>query len=98
MRRTDDHCAGIFSHRIALFIFVRCAIAQHQTFILDADASEVAFALNGSGHHVEGKFHVQSGSVDFDPAAPGIAGTVVVAAGNGQRATATAASRAATRK
>ena len=74
---------AIFLSVVLTLISVRCAFAQHQTFILDADASKVAFALNGSGHHVEGTFRVQSGSVDFDRAAPGIAGTVVVGAGSG---------------
>ena len=59
------------------------AFAQHQTFTVNPDASQVAFTLGGSGHHVQGTFHVQSGSIDFDPGAQKISGSVVVAAGSG---------------
>jgi len=59
------------------------AFAQHQTFTVAPDSSQVAFALAGTGHHVNGTFHVQSGSVDFDSAASRISGSIVVAAGSG---------------
>jgi polyisoprenoid-binding protein YceI len=59
------------------------AFAQHQTFTVNPDASKVAFSLGGSGHHVDGTFHVQSGSIDFDRSAQTISGSVVVAAGSG---------------
>ena len=59
------------------------AFAQHQTFTVNPDASTVAFALTGTGHSVSGKFHVQSGSIDFDRSAQKISGSVVVAAGSG---------------
>ena len=62
---------------------VSVAQAQHQTFTVTPEASQVAFALGGSGHHVNGTFHVQSGSIDFDPSAKTISGSVVVAAGSG---------------
>jgi polyisoprenoid-binding protein YceI len=64
-------------------IFAPVAFSQQQTFAVNPDASKVAFALAGSGHHVDGTFHVQSGSINFDPSAPKISGTVVVAAGSG---------------
>jgi len=59
------------------------ALAQHQTFAVNPDSSQVAFALAGNAHHVNGTFHVQSGSVDFDRSAQSISGSVVVAAGSG---------------
>jgi polyisoprenoid-binding protein YceI len=59
------------------------AFAQHQTFTVDPDASKVAFALSGNTHHVDGTFHVQSGSIDFDRGTQTISGSVVVAAGSG---------------
>ncbi len=62
------------------------AFAQHQTFSVDPAASQVGFTLAGTGHHVQGTFKVQSGSIDFDPAAHTIAGSVVVAAGSGNSA------------
>ncbi len=59
------------------------AFAQHQTFTVNPDASQVAFSLGGNTHHVDGTFHVQSGTIDFDRGAQSISGSVVVAAGSG---------------
>ena len=59
------------------------AIAQQQSFKIDPQSSEVAFTLGDVLHTVHGIFHVQSGAVDFDPAASKISGSVVVAAGSG---------------
>ena len=59
------------------------AFAQHQTFTVNPDASKVAFTLGGNTHHVDGTFHVQGGSIDFDRSAQTITGLVVVAAGSG---------------
>jgi polyisoprenoid-binding protein YceI len=59
------------------------AFAQHATFNINPDSSQVAFTLGGSDHGVHGTFHVQSGSIDFDRGAPNMSGTVVVAAGSG---------------
>ena len=72
----------------ALFLAIPLAIApaafaQHETFSVNPDASQVAFALDGTGHHVQGTFHVQKGSIDFDPGAQKISGSVIVAAGSG---------------
>lgn len=58
------------------------AIAQHQTFTVNPDASQVAFALTGS-HAVNGTFHVQSGLIDFDRSANKISGSVIVSAASG---------------
>jgi polyisoprenoid-binding protein YceI len=59
------------------------AFAQHQTFTVNPDASKVAFALGGNTHHVDGTFHVQSGSIDYDRSNQTISGSVIVAAGSG---------------
>lgn len=67
----------------ASLLVAPAAFAQHQNFAVDPSASQVAFALAGSGHHVNGTFHVQNGSIDFDPTAHTISGSVVVAAGSG---------------
>ena len=64
-------------------LFVSSAFAQHQTFTVDPNSSQVAWALGGSGHHVNGTFHAPSGSIDFDSTAHTISGLVVVAAGSG---------------
>lgn len=59
------------------------SFAQRQTFQVNPDASKVSFALGGSGHRVDGTFHVQSGSINFDTASPSLSGLIVVAAGSG---------------
>jgi polyisoprenoid-binding protein YceI len=68
---------------VSSLLFASSAFAQHQTFAVDPGASQVSWALGGSGHHVSGTFHVQSGSIDFDRTAHTISGSVVVAAGSG---------------
>ena len=67
----------------ASLLVAPAAFAQHQNFAVDPSASQIAFALAGSGHHVNGTFRVQSGSIDFDRTAHTISGSVVVAAGSG---------------
>jgi polyisoprenoid-binding protein YceI len=76
------------THLQAIFLVIPLAIApavlaQHQTFTVNPDSSQVAFTLGGSGHHVQGVFHVQNGSIDFDSTAQKISGNVTVAAGSG---------------
>ncbi len=62
---------------------VPVAVAQHQTFAVNPDTSQVAFTLGGGGHHVQGSFHVQRGSIEFDPGAQKITGSVTVDAASG---------------
>ena len=73
--------------RIAVFVFsllfTSSAFAQHQNFVVDPNASQVAWTLGGGGHHVNGTFHVQTGTIDFDRTTHTISGSVVVAAGSG---------------
>jgi polyisoprenoid-binding protein YceI len=64
-------------------VLATAAFGQHQTFTVNPDASQVAFSLGGNAHHVEGTFHVQSGTINFDRSAQTISGSVVVAAGSG---------------
>ena len=61
----------------------QAAFAQRQTFTVNPDASQVGFGLNATGHRVQGTFHVQSGSIQFDAAAHTISGSIVVAASSG---------------
>lgn len=63
-------------------LFASSAFGQQQKFTVNPEASQVNFALNGSGHHVQGVFHVESGSLTFDTN-HSIAGTIVVGAGSG---------------
>lgn len=73
---------------LALFalaaLLAPAAHAQHQTFVINPDASEVKITLNTTHEVVNGTFHIQSGSVGFDPANPDLSGSIVVAAGSGK--------------
>jgi len=60
------------------------ALAQHQTFAVNPDACEVKMKLNTTHEIVNGTFHIQSGSINFDRTASHISGIVIVAAGSGK--------------
>ena len=59
------------------------ASAQQQTFTVNPGASNIGFALAGTGHEVHGIFHVTSGTIQFDHNAPKMSGTVLVSASSG---------------
>jgi hypothetical protein len=65
-------------------ILAPAVVAQHQTFAINPDASEVKIKLNTTHEVVNGTFHVQSGSIEFDRSAPKMSGAVVVLAGSGK--------------
>ena len=65
-------------------ILAPAALAQHQTFAVNPDASEVKMTLNTTHEIVNGTFHIQSGSINFDRAASHISGIVIVATGSGK--------------
>lgn len=65
-------------------ILASAAPAQHQTFTINPDASEVKMTLNTTHETVHGTFHIQSGSIEFDRSSPKMSGSVVVLAGSGQ--------------
>jgi polyisoprenoid-binding protein YceI len=65
-------------------ILVPAALAQHRTFLVDPDASEVRMTLNTTNEIVNGTFHIQSGSIEFERGAPKMSGSVVVLAGSGK--------------
>jgi polyisoprenoid-binding protein YceI len=54
------------------------ALAQHQTFVVNPDASEVKMTLKTTHEIVNGTFRVQSGSIDFDRTTPNMSGSIVV--------------------
>jgi polyisoprenoid-binding protein YceI len=60
------------------------ALAQHQTFVVNPQVSEVKMTLKTTHELVTGTFNVRSGSVDFDRGAPAMSGSVIVLAGSGQ--------------
>ena len=64
--------------------FATAALAQHQTFAVNPDASEVKMKLNTTHEVVDGTFHIQSGSINFDRTDSHISGIVIVAAGSGK--------------
>ena len=74
-------------------ILAPAALAQHQTFAVNPDASEVKMKLNTTHEVVNGTFHVQSGSINFDRAASHISGIIIVAAGRARRETTAAIRR-----
>src|SRR5271155_2444652 len=65
-------------------IFAPAALAQHQTFAVNSDASEVKMTLNTTHEVVNGTFRIQSGSIEFDRSAPRMSGSVVVLADSGK--------------
>ena len=74
-----------YSLALALSTFVvPSTLAQHQTFTIDPDASQVNMTLHSTHEIVNGTFHVQTGSIDYDRSAAAISGSVVVAAGSGR--------------
>ena len=66
------------------FTLASAALAQHQTFTIKPDASEIKMTLNTTHEVVNGTFHIQSGSIEFDRSAPKMSGSVVVLAGSGK--------------
>lgn len=71
---------------ISLFILALAVapvtLAQHQSYAVKPDASQVRMTLNTTHEVVSGAFHIQSGSIEFDRGTPKISGSVVVAAGS----------------
>ena len=65
-------------------VLTPAAFAQHQTFVVKPDASEVKMTLKTTHEIVNGAFHVQSGSVEFDQSNPKMSGSITVAAGSGK--------------
>ena len=65
-------------------VLAPAALAQHQTFVVNPDASEVKITLNTTHEVVNRAFHVQSGSIEFDRGTPKMLGSVVVLAGSGK--------------
>lgn len=59
------------------------ALAQSQTLQVDPAASQIHFALPDALHAVDGVFHVQSGSIQFDRADGSMSGGIAVSADSG---------------
>jgi polyisoprenoid-binding protein YceI len=65
-------------------IFAPAVLSQRQTFVVSPDASEVKMTLKTTHEIVNGTFHIQSGSIEFDRSTPKMSGSVVVLAGSGK--------------
>jgi hypothetical protein len=65
-------------------ILAPAALAEYQTFAVNPDASEVKMTLKTTRELVNGAFHLQSGSVEFDRSTTKMSGSVVVLAGSGK--------------
>lgn len=65
-------------------ILAPAALAQHQTFVVNPDSSEVKMTLNTTHEVVHGTFHIQSGSIEFDRGSSTMSGSVIVLAGSGK--------------
>jgi polyisoprenoid-binding protein YceI len=65
-------------------ILAPAALAQSQTFVVNPDSSEVKVTLKTTHELVNGTFHVQSGSIEFDRGTPKMSGAVVILAGSGK--------------
>jgi polyisoprenoid-binding protein YceI len=83
IRPRRDALKSFFAFALAVTL-AQAALAQHQTFVVNPDASEVRMTLNTTHEVVIGAFHVQSGSIQFDTGAPRMAGSVTVLAGSGK--------------
>jgi len=59
------------------------ALAQHQAFNINPDASTVAFTLASTHEITNGTFHVSKGLVNFDAASPNLSGLIDVSAASG---------------
>ncbi len=73
-----------FAASALALLFAQTAYAQHQSFAVNPDTSEVRITLKTNHEIVNGTFHVQSGSIDFSQSAPGMAGSVIVGAASGK--------------
>ncbi len=65
-------------------ILAPVALAQQQTFVANPDASEVKMTLKTTREVVNGTFHIQSGSLEFERSTAKMSGSVVVLAGSGK--------------
>ncbi len=75
---------SIFAAVVVAAMFAQPALAQHQTLTVSPDASQVKMTLKTNHEIVNGTFHVQSGSIQFDRSTPKLSGSVVIAANSGK--------------
>jgi polyisoprenoid-binding protein YceI len=81
---TGDDVMKSFAVVALALILGPAALAQHQTFVINPDASEVRMTLKTTHELVNATFHIQSGSIEFDRSNPKMSGSVTVLAGSGR--------------
>jgi polyisoprenoid-binding protein YceI len=84
VKTPQGRCNEILRTLVLAVVLAPAALAQHQTFAVNPDASEVKMKLNTTHEVVNGIFHVESGSINVDRTASDISGIVIVAAGSGK--------------
>ena len=67
-----------------VIILAPALLAQHQTFVVNPDLCEVKMTLKTTHELVNGTFHIQSGTIEFDRSNSKMSGSVVVLAGSGK--------------
>jgi polyisoprenoid-binding protein YceI len=72
----------LFAFAVAVLL-APAGLAQHQTFVVNPDASSVRMTLHTTHEEVNGSFRVQSGSIEFDRGDGRMSGSVVVLAASG---------------
>ena len=65
-------------------ILAPAAFAQHQTFQVDPTTSSVEMTLQTTHEVVQGVFHLQPGSIEFDNSNRKMSGSLAVVAGSGK--------------
>ncbi len=74
----------VFTALVFAIILIPAGLAQHQTFVINSDASQVTMTLKTTHELVTGTFHIQSGSIEFDRSNSRMSGAVIVLAGSGK--------------
>jgi polyisoprenoid-binding protein YceI len=69
---------------LAVILAPAAVLAQRQTFDVSPGASEVTMTLKTTHEIVNGTFHVQSGSIEFDHSTPKMSGLITVIVGSGK--------------
>ncbi|HEV2133438.1 MAG TPA: YceI family protein [Terracidiphilus sp.] len=74
----------LFAAFVISVMLAPAALAQHQKLVVNPDASQVKMTLKTTHEIVNGTFHVQSGSIEFDRGTPKMSGLITVDAGSGK--------------
>ncbi|MGA7859528.1 MAG: YceI family protein [Terracidiphilus sp.] len=74
----------LFANLAFAVILAPVALAQHQTFDVNPDASQVMMTLNTTHEVVNGTFHIHSGLVGYDRSNPKMSGLIIVLPDSGK--------------